>query len=80
MSQAKVDRYKQEKSNRKKIMKKEKRLLLLEKFCGILLIAALVFWAGYSIYNYEPASDSTTETTTTSVNLDALYDYYGTLQ
>lgn len=80
MSQAKVDRYKQEKSNRKKIMKKEKRLLFLEKLCGVLLIAALVFWAGYSIYTYEPASDSTAETTTTPVNLDALYDYYGTLQ
>lgn len=80
MSQAKVDRYKQEKANRQKTMKKEKHLLLFEKFCGVLLIAALVFWAGYSIYTYKPSSDSTEQMTTTQVDLDALYDYYGTLQ
>lgn len=79
MSQAKVDRYKQEKANRKKTMKREKLLLAFEKFCGVLLLAALVFWAGYSIYTYKPASDSA-EITTTPVSLDALYDYYGTLQ
>ena len=31
MSQEKVDRYKKEKANRKQIMKREKRLLNLEK-------------------------------------------------
>ena len=34
MSQAKVDRYKEEKKNRKKTMAKEKRLHLLAVVCG----------------------------------------------
>lgn len=81
MSQAKVDRYKKEKANRKKIMKKEKRLLFLEKAAGCLLGAAIIFWAGYSIYDYsQNAGSETTETITTEVNLDSLYDYYATLQ
>lgn len=81
MSQAKVDRYKQEKSNRKKIMKKEKRLLFLEKLAGCLLCAAVVFWIGYSIYDYAQNADSSeTATVTTAVNLDSIYDYYATLE
>ena len=81
MSQAKVDRYKKEKANRKKIMKKEKRLLFLEKAAGCLLGAAVIFWAGYSIYNYSQNTETeTTQTVTTEVNLDSLYDYYASLQ
>ncbi len=81
MSQAKVDRYKKEKANRKKIMKKEKRLLNLEKLGGCILCAAVIFWAGYSIYHYTPnPGTDTTETVTTEVNLDSLYNYYATLQ
>ena len=51
MSQEKVDRYKKEKANRKQIMKREKRLLNLEKAGGCILCAAILFWAGYSVYN-----------------------------
>ena len=43
MSQAKVDRYKEEKKNRKKTMAKEKRLHLLAVVCGWLLRQ---LWAG----------------------------------
>lgn len=80
MSQEKVDRYKENKANRKKIMKKEKRMLFLEKTAGCLLAAAIIFWAGYSVYNYSSNSGADTETTTTAVNLDSIYDYYSTLQ
>ena len=41
MSQAKVDRYKEEKKNRKKTMAKEKRLHLLAVVCGWLVVIAL---------------------------------------
>ena len=40
MSQAKVDRYKEEKKNRKKTMAKEKRLHLLAVVCGWLVVIA----------------------------------------
>ena len=36
MSQEKVDRYKEKKARRREIYKKEKRLLALEKFAGVL--------------------------------------------
>ena len=38
MSQEKVDRYKKEKANRKQIMKREKRLLNLEKAGGCIYV------------------------------------------
>ena len=42
MSQAKVDRYKEEKQKREKLQKKEKRELLLWKIVGIIVLVALV--------------------------------------
>ena len=50
MSQEKVDRYKENKARRREIYKKEKRLLALEKFAGVLICAVLVVWVGYSVY------------------------------
>ena len=50
MSQEKVARYKEEKANRKAIMKKEKRKHFLRK-CTVGVVAlALVGWIGYSAY------------------------------
>lgn len=50
MSQAKVDRYKKEKQNRKQTMKKEKIQNVLRK-CVIGVVAVvLVGWIGYSAY------------------------------
>ncbi len=40
MSQAKVDRYKEEKQKREKLQKKEKRELLLWKIVGIIVLVA----------------------------------------
>lgn len=42
MSQAKVDRYKQEKANRKKNVKKQKRNSIFKKTLGVLGLVALV--------------------------------------
>ena len=50
MSQAKVDRYKEEKANRKKIMRKEKIANRLRK------CAVAVVWIGYSAYNMYESS------------------------
>lgn len=52
MSQAKVDRYKEQKANRKELMKKEKRATVIRKcVAGIVLVAA-VGWVGYSGVTY----------------------------
>ena len=48
MSQAKVDRYKKEKANRKKNMKKEKIQNVLRK-CAVFVVALVL--VGYSAYN-----------------------------
>ncbi len=50
MSQAKVDRYKEEKRNREKLMKKEKRQTALIKLGGVLVAIVLIGWVGYSVY------------------------------
>ena len=50
MSQEKVDRYREKTARRREIYKKEKRLLALEKFAGVLICAVLVVWVGYSVY------------------------------
>lgn len=50
MSQAKVDRYKKEKADRKKIMAREKAQRITMKICAWAILAAIVCWAGYSAY------------------------------
>ena len=58
MSQAKVDKYKAEKANRKEIIAKEKRQKMLIKIVGSIVGVALVAWigvsAGVSIYDSRP--------------------------
>ncbi|MDO4261460.1 MAG: hypothetical protein Q4C82_05235 [Eubacteriales bacterium] len=48
MSQEKVDRYKEQKRNRKAIQAKKKRELFLTKLCCGLVAVLLVAWLGYS--------------------------------
>lgn len=50
MSQKKIDAYKKEKANRAQIMKKEKRMLMLEKAAALLVCVVAVVWIGFSIY------------------------------
>ena len=50
MSQAKVDRYKEEKKNRKKIMAKEKRMRIAGYVAGCLVAAGIIGWGGCSPY------------------------------
>lgn len=72
MSQAKVDRYKQEKANRKKIMKKQRMINILRKCVLSLAAIALVGWLGYSAY---VTHESKQERAVAEVNYDAVNNY-----
>lgn len=72
MSQAKVDRYKEEKANRKKIMKMEKRKHVAGIICGWAVFAAIAGWAGYSAYSYY---EDNKPMETIYADLDAINDY-----
>lgn len=74
MSQKKVDAYKQEKANRQKIMKREKRVLRLEKIFALVVCVAAVAWIGYSVHD-KVTEDQTTEQIVTEMNTSALDDY-----
>lgn len=76
MSQAKVDRNKERKANKKKIVAQEKRNRLITIICGWAVLIAVVSWAGYSAYGiYEKSKPVETVYT----NLDAINDYTSTL-
>lgn len=51
MSQEKVDRYKEQKKNRKEIMAKEKREKMLRNLAVGLVVVVLLGWVGVSGYN-----------------------------
>ena len=74
MSQKKVDAYKKEKANRSKTIKREKRILLIEKIVGLIVCVVLVCWVCFSFYS-KATSNKTTEVIDTQVNMDALDDF-----
>ena len=75
MSQEKVDRYKEEKRNREKIMKKEKRDGLAVKLGMSVVALALVAWIGASVYYALNAPDPNAELPTYTVNTSSLDDF-----
>ena len=85
MSQAKVDRYKEEKKNRAKIMAKEKREWMMVKLGGALLAVLVVGWIGGSVYYNVTHHEDTAQTETVeekpvyTVNTSALNDYLDNL-
>jgi hypothetical protein len=82
MSQAKVDRYKEEKRNRAKIIKREKREWAATK-AGLSLVGlVLVAWIGFSVYSgVTSTSDDTavTEKETYTVDTSAIDDFFAGL-
>ncbi len=75
MSQAKVDRYKKEKADRKKTMRKEKIMRNVKR--GVAVIAvAIVGWFGYSAYDLHSSNQ---EREVAEVNYDSVKDYLSTL-
>ncbi len=76
MSQEKVDRYKKEKANRKKLMRKQKVMGIVRKGVLTLVALALIGWLGYSAYDmYESGKDRVVA----EVNYDAVTDYLNSL-
>ena len=78
MSQAKVDKYKEEKANRKEIMAKEKRQRMIVKAIGGVIGLALVAWIGVSavFYVIDNRPVSTIYATTAGIDdyLNELYE------
>lgn len=77
MSQAKVDRYKEEKKNRKQIMKKAK----IKKTVNTVLLStvclAFVGWIGYSAVKSYQANQPASYT---EVNYDAINNYLSEME
>ena len=76
MSQEKVDRYKKEKANRKKLMRKQKVMGIVRKGVLTLVALALIAWLGYSAYDmYESGKDRVVA----EVNYDSISNYLNNL-
>ncbi len=73
MSQAKVDRYKEEKANRKRFLQRKR---IAGTICGWLIALLIVGWAGYSGYN---AYEKSRPIKTIYADLDAINNYMDTL-
>lgn len=52
MSQEKVERYKEQKANRKKTMKKEKIQRIVRNSAAVVVVVAALGWVGYSGVTY----------------------------
>ncbi|MBU3876956.1 hypothetical protein HGO97_014180 [Faecalicatena sp. AGMB00832] len=76
MSQEKVERYKQEKANRKKIIKKQRIMSVVRKTVLTLAALALVGWLGFSAYK---THESKQERPVAEVNYDAVNNYLNSL-
>lgn len=77
MSQEKVDRYKEQKRNRKAIQAKKKRNALIAKSCSALIVLALVVWLGYSAVDSYQAKQNSKPV---SVDTSALDEYTASLE
>lgn len=76
VSQEKVNRYKEQKKNRKAIQARKKRNALITKVCASLAALALVAWLGYSVMDsYEKKQNSGPVT----ADITALDDYTASL-
>jgi len=76
MSQEKVNKYKEEKANRKEIMAKEKKEKMLVKVCAGVVALALFGWLGYSLYNTVTRPD----TSDVLINTEAMDEYLGEVE
>ena len=79
MSQEKVNRYKKEKYNRKKTLKKQKLYTRLWAIAGAVLAGVFVLWVGYSIVS--PIMEKkANETRTHEIYIQPLLDYVETVR
>lgn len=76
MSQEKVNKYKEEKANRKTILKRQKRNRIIARVISSVIGLVIVGWIGYSIYDRAMTNIKTSQT---EVNLTAVNDYISAL-
>ena len=76
MSQEKVNRYKEEKANRKQILKRQKRNKIIARVIGSVICVAIVGWIGFSVYDSTAKKIAASQT---EVVLDAVSDYMQSL-
>ena len=76
MSQEKVDKYKEQKANRKEIMKKAKRAELIRNCVASVVLVAVIGWVGYSGVTYIIAHQPRPEV---DVNYTSVADYVESL-
>lgn len=74
MSQEKVDRYKQEKANRKKTLKREKFKKGVLTTVGTVVCVVIIGWIGYSGYGYFQ-SQKAENATQTEIDVSSINDY-----
>ncbi len=81
MSQAKVDKYKEEKKNRKKIMAKEKMQRRLTQAALAIVGVVIVAWIGISIYQVSvvPSEEEPVQAKEYTLDSSALDDYISSL-
>ena len=65
MSQEKVDRYKKEKANREKIMRRERWITRLEVTAFVVVLVALIGWFSMAVYQNSVAEKKANRTTET---------------
>ena len=75
MSQEKVDKYKQDKANREKIMKKQKRISMMQRAGVALVCLVIVGWIGFSGYRSLTREEGAAEQVTTEMDVTAINDY-----
>ena len=76
MSQEKVNRYKKDKANRQKIMKREKIIRRLEITIAAVVVVGLLIWFGTAVYqNSVAVAEDNADTVTTSLDVSAMDEY-----
>lgn len=75
MSQAKIDHRRELRENRKKILKREKRERVLGYLGGVLLVAAIAGWLGYSAYGLYEEAHANDPLPTVSADISSVEDY-----
>ena len=65
MSQEKVDRYKKEKANREKIMRRERWITRLEVTAFVVVLATLIGWFSVAVYQNSVAEKKANRTRVT---------------
>ncbi len=76
MSQEKVDLYKEEKKNRKKLMRREKIRTRLTVVAVVAIFGILIGWFSWAVYNNVKNNQATTaKATTTELDLSAIESY-----